>query len=462
MSQGIRRADVVKHAAIRPRYNLNLLSQQEVQSLMQGSESLYQLFRSCALAVLNTGSRSDDGLGLLETYHDFDIQVLPQSRGFKLLLSNAPAQAFVDGKMIQGIQEHLFATLRDVVYGYQYIHCQEEQPHLKSEDYTDIVFQILRNADIVRSNYVPNLVVCWGGHSISRSEYDFSKEVGYQLGLRQLDVATGCGIGAMKGPMKGAALGHAKQQIKNGRYIGLSEPGIIAAESPNALVNELVILPDIEKRLEAFVRLAHAIIVFPGGAGTAEEVLYLLSILMQPENQHIQLPVIFACVEEDKAYFKSLDTFLRECLGDEVAKYYQIISSGPELVAKQVKQGVVKAHKHRRLLQQFYGFNWNMKIPLSLQQPFYPNHQSMAALQLRSESPKEQLCVDLRAAFSGIVAGNVKPEGVEQIKKQGPYQLNADAKLAGLLNNLLQQFVAQGRMSLAGDAYKPCFEVVTQ
>ena len=29
------------------------------------------------------------------------------------------------------------------------------------------------------------------------------------------------------------------------------EPGIIAAESPNPIVNELAILPDIEKRLDA-------------------------------------------------------------------------------------------------------------------------------------------------------------------------------------------------------------------
>lgn len=462
MTEEFIRSDVVKHAAIRPRHNLNLLSQQEVQSLMQSSDSLYQLFRDCALAVLNTGSKSDDGVALLATYHDFDIQLLPQSRGFKLLLANAPAEAFVDGKMIQGIQEHLFATLRDMVYCQKFIHFQEDRLSLDSESYTDIVFQILRNADIVRTNYVPNLVVCWGGHSISRSEYDFSKEVGYQLGLRELDVATGCGIGAMKGPMKGAALGHAKQQLKTGRYIGLSEPGIIAAESPNALVNELVILPDIEKRLEAFVRLSHAIVVFPGGAGTAEEILYILSILMQPDNQHIQLPLIFACAEKDKAYFQSLDTFLQECLGREVSKYYEIVSGGAESVAKKVKVGILKVHKHRRILQQSYGFNWDIKIPVQLQKPFHPNHQSMAALQLRSDTPKEQLCVNLRAAFSGIVAGNVKPEGLEQIKQKGPYKLSADAKLAGLLNDLLQQFVEQGRMSLAGDAYKPSFEVVMQ
>ena len=55
----------------------------------------------------------------------------------------------------------------------------------------------------------------------------------------------------MKGPMKGATIAHAKQRIHGGRYLGLTEPGIIAAEAPNPIVNELVILPDIEKRLEA-------------------------------------------------------------------------------------------------------------------------------------------------------------------------------------------------------------------
>ncbi len=79
----------------------------------------------------------------------------------------------------------------------------------------------------------PNIVVCWGGHSISREEYEYTKESGYELGLRRLNVCTGCGAGAMKGPMKGATIGHAKQRIRNGRYIGLTEPGIIAAESPN-------------------------------------------------------------------------------------------------------------------------------------------------------------------------------------------------------------------------------------
>lgn len=69
----------------------------------------------------------------------------------------------------------------------------------------------------------------------------------------------------MKGPMKGAHVAHAKQRFKDGRYLGISEPGIIAAEAPNPIVNELVIMPDIEKRLEAFLRVGHGIIVFLAG-----------------------------------------------------------------------------------------------------------------------------------------------------------------------------------------------------
>ena len=98
----------------------------------------------------------------------------------------------------------------------------------------------------------------------------------------------------MKGPMKGAAIGHAKQRNKTGRYLGISEPGIIAAEPPNPIINELVIMPDIEKRLEAFVRVGHAIVVFPGGAGTVEEILYLIGILLHPDNEDMPFPLVFA------------------------------------------------------------------------------------------------------------------------------------------------------------------------
>ncbi len=281
-------------ARITPEGRLDVLSKLEVNNLLDKSQGgLYQLFRNCSLAVLNCGSAMDDGKELLERYPDFDIRVIQEQRGIKLEVKNAPAHAFVDGDMIKGINEHLFAVLRDIVYVNNEIYENAKFALDTSEGITNAVFHILRNANILRPQLNPNLVVCWGGHSISRNEYKYTKKVGHELGLRGLDICTGCGPGAMKGPMKGATIGHAKQRIKDGQYIGITEPGIIAAESPNPIVNDLVILPDIEKRLEAFVRRGHAIVVFPGGAGTAEEILYLLGLLLHPDNAGHAIPVNF-------------------------------------------------------------------------------------------------------------------------------------------------------------------------
>ena len=233
------------------------LSKQEINLLTDQSETgLHHRFRNCALAVLNCGGPTADTLELQKRYKDFQIEIKQAARGNLLVLRNAPETAFVDGNIISGLQEMLFAVLRDTVYPHLF------GPSESSEQITNLVFRMLRNAEIFDSNAETNLVVCWGGHRINRNEYQYTKEVGHQLGLRNLDICTGCGAGAMKGPMKGATIGHAKQRRRGGRYIGISEPQIIAAESPNPIVNDSLIMPDIEKRLEAFVRLGHGILFF--------------------------------------------------------------------------------------------------------------------------------------------------------------------------------------------------------
>lgn len=447
------------HALIHPVKSLNLLSRAEIEGLTSSRRDLYEVFRNCALAILHTDSDKDDAAEIYAHYSDFEIHLLQQPRGVRLELINAPAQAFVDGRMIYGIQEHLFSALRDIVFT-DYKITGGQEPPLSSEQATNTVFRILRNAGVVRPDLQPQLVVCWGGHAIPRQEYDYAKQVGYELGLRGLDIVTGCGIGAMKGPMKGAAVGHAKQQIKNGRYIGISEPGIIASESPNAIVNELVIMPDIEKRLEAFVRLAHTIIVFPGGVGTVEEVLYLLSILMYPGNENT-VPLVFAGMEECSEYFAQLEEFLVVSLGPEVRNYYQVITGQPDGVGRMVRQAVTGVHDQRRKTHQAYYYNWDLKIDSSLQEPFVPTHENMADLNLSRDLPRHELASQLRKAFSGLVAGNVKAFGIEQVKRHGPYQLRGDPELLHAMDKLLQMLVQEGRMKLGENQanYKPCYQL---
>jgi len=312
---GRKKYDVVDQI-ISPEGRMEVLSRTEVSKLLDTSQGgLYNLFRNCSLAVLNCGNNLDDGKELLERYHSFAIRVIQEERGIKLEVRNAPAQAFVDGRIIRGINEHLFAVLRDVVYASNEIRNNPTFDLQSSSGITNAVFHILRNADILRPMSDLSLVVCWGGHSIKRQEYDYSKEVGYRMGLRGLDICTGCGPGAMKGPMKGATIGHAKQRISDGQYLGITEPGIIAAESPNPIVNDLVIMPDIEKRLEAFVRTGHGIVVFPGGVGTAEEILYILGILLHPDNYSIPFPLILTGPASADKYFGEIDRFIVGTLG---------------------------------------------------------------------------------------------------------------------------------------------------
>ncbi|MGR9105955.1 MAG: nucleotide 5'-monophosphate nucleosidase PpnN [Gammaproteobacteria bacterium] len=447
-------------AQIGPRGSLELLSQRELSALIEGVNhcNLQELFRRCSLAVMNTGNPSDNAAEIFDFYHDFSIEVARRTRGLKLIVRNAPSSAFIEGRMIEGIRQHLFAVLRDVVYIGTEISDPARYDLSKSADITDAIFHILKHAHVMQPGVDPRVVVCWGGHSISRDEYDYTKVVGYQLGLRGFDICTGCGPGAMKGPMKGAAVGHAKQRNRDARFLGLTESGIIAAEPPNPIVSDLVILPDIEKRLEAFLRLGHAIVVFPGGVGTAEEILYLLGVLLSPENAQLEIPVIFTGPGECADYFAELDRFLTFTLGDEVREKYQIVLADAAEVGRIVSRRIRDVQVQRRRDGDAYYFNWLLRIPEAHQHPFQVSHEEVASLNLSRRQPRHELAVALRRAFSAIVTGNVKEHGIRMIQKYGPLRLAGDPDLAEALDRLLTTFTAQGRMKLRGE-YRPCYTI---
>jgi predicted Rossmann-fold nucleotide-binding protein len=264
----------------------------------------------------------------------------------------------------------------------------------------------------------------------------------------------------MKGPMKGAAIGHAKQRIKNGQYLGITEPGIIAAESPNPIVNDLVILPDIEKRLEAFVRVGHGVVVFPGGAGTAEEILYILGILLHPDNKNMPFPLIFTGPDSSEHYFNEIDRFISGTLGEAAQQRYKIIIDNPELVAQEMRMGISQVRQFRKDNGDAYYFNWLLKIDTLFQQPFIPTHQNMSKLLLHKDQVVHQLAANLRRAFSGIVAGNVKDEGIRAIEQYGHFEICGDAGIMELMDSLLDSFVTQHRMKLPGKKYSPCYKII--
>lgn len=440
---------------------MSQLSQLEVSLLQQSTQSeLYGIFRNCCLAVLNSGVEEDNYHNLFAPYGDFDVRLVRRERGVKIELINPPEVAFVDGELIKGVHEHLFAVLRDMLYmGTKHSTNFGSLIDSPSSLTTHIVFDMLRHADAISHDNPVNMVVCWGGHSIKEEEYKYTKLVGYELGLRGFNICTGCGPGAMKGPMKGATIGHAKQRNKNGRYLGISEPSIIAAEPPNAIVNELIIMPDIEKRLEAFVRISHGIVIFPGGAGTAEELLYLLGLLMDDSNKNQKIPLILTGPENSKAYFEAIDQFVGDVLGPEAQSKYTIIVGNAAEVASLMAQQKVSVEEHRRNTGDSLNFNWTLNVSEDFQTPFVPTHENMSALNLKLDQGKASLAATLRKCFSGIVAGNVKAEGIAEIEKHGVFELTGDVTLMQKMDTLLQSFVEQGRMKLPGSKYEPCYKI---
>ena len=446
---------------VHPKSSMDQLSQNETESLQKtaGGE-LSDLLTKCCLAVLNSGNITDSPESLLSSSKDFAVEVIQKERGIKLKLYNPPETAFVNGNIIKGIEEHLFSVLRDIVYIESQSQMYRTLDLTNSNTITNWIFYILRNAKLFQTGVEPNVVVCWGGHSICKEEFNYTKEVGQALGLYKLDICTGCGPGAMEGPMSGAAVGHIMQRYDKGRFIGITEPSIISAEPPNPLVTQLIIMPDIEKRLESFVRIGHTFVIFPGGPGTVEELMFILGIKMNSANADQPIPVVLTGPKSSEKYFEQLDHFIRTTLGENVARQYDIVIDDPEKVADICYSEIQQVTQRRITLGDSFNFNWKVQIDQIFQEHFYATHENMRSLNLTKDQPLNILIANLRNVFSGIVSGNVKPKYIKLIQEKGPYELHGEPEMISNIDKLLKYFIEQGRMKLDTSQYVPCYKIV--
>jgi hypothetical protein len=207
--------------------------------------------------------------------------------------------------------------------------------------------------------------------------------------------------------------------------------------------------------------MAHANTVFPGGVGTAEEILYLLGILLSPANANETLPVVFTGPASSKRYFERLHTFIGATIGPVAQRRYKVILGDPGAVAAEVTSGLKRVRDHRAAADNAYFFNWALDIGLEFQKPFEATHESMRALELNRDQPAHSLAFNLRRAFSGIVAGNVREAGIARVEKHGPFELHGDPKIIAALGALLQDFVTERRMRISDpSAYVPCYRIV--
>jgi len=122
--------------------------------------------------------------------------------------------------------------------------------------------------------------------------------------------------------------------------------------------------------------------------------------------------------------------------------------------------GIQQVRDFRKLHGDAYYFNWMLKIDAEFQRPFNPTHENMRGLVLSKDQERHALAANLRRAFSGVVAGNVKDEGIRAIEQHGHFEIQGDADIMGPMDALLSSFVDQHRMKLPGKEYVPCYRVV--
>jgi len=183
-------------------------------------------------------------------------------------------------------------------------------------------------------------------------------------------------------------------------------------------------------------------------------------VLLDPANADLELPVVFTGPAGSADYFNELDRFLQLLFGETVVDKYRIIIDDAEEVGTYMSRAVRNVRRARRRSGDAYYFNWLLNIPHAHQVPFEVTHHSVAGLRLSRNMPAGELAVQARRAFSAIVTGNVKDNGIRQIKRNGPFKLHADREVTDALDELLKSFIMQGRMRLLGE-YTPCYEVVS-
>src|SRR5262245_63336472 len=95
-------------ALIAPEGSLEILSRVEANQLLDAGEGgLYELWRQCSLAVLNSGAPEDDVRKILSRHENFRIAIVQYEGGVALELQNAHDNALVGTQMIRGIHENL-------------------------------------------------------------------------------------------------------------------------------------------------------------------------------------------------------------------------------------------------------------------------------------------------------------------------------------------------------------------
>ena len=457
---------IIQHAAVTfDGPPLSHLPIDTINALTKPSDDMSRIiageFRLCCLGILGVQDKIVNTETLPLEYPQFNVRMEKERQSVRLVFEQGPSNAFVEGDLTKIRKKHIAAAVRDMVF--HALHFDQASTNQGRSALLETMIGdaglLLPTKTIINDRREQLLrIVCWGGHTIGPADYGFAKRVGEELGLRYFEAITGGGPGTMRGVLRGNRKGLNQQEIFYGKQIGFTSPEIIAAEPPNVFVTDLVILPDIEMRLEAFLRSMNGIVILPGGPGTAEELFLAEAVKLHPANENQHIPMSLSCARNSVGTLHAMHECIERVLGSKATEMYEIVTGTPESLAGFMKNEMQTMRNVRDRSDDAYEWNRSMVIPNELQTPFLPTHQTMESLQLHASQELWQLCAEVRKFWKGIVYGSVTGEGRAYIREHGKFKVNGERFIIEALETLLQRFIAEKRMR--AERYEPCYEFV--
>lgn len=399
--------------------------------------------------------------GYLEEHNpNFDLELKGHHSNLRVVLKGVPETKLVNGRLIRVKELQIMAGIRDLLFS------RLMPPDGQSSAaITEHVFNFVRNAGLLtRDDHARNpygRVMIQGGHHIPQVESVHHKRLGFGMGLLGLEGVTGSGPGCMEDPFKGALRGYTMMHLPR-KFIGITEDGIISGEPCNDYIDYLIVFPDIEKRLEAFVRMSRAGLMLPGGVGTLEEILTILWIKTHPKNRGLHFPLYFCQPVQSGEYFKNILDFLKLCFGIdfiEAGHLRYFLSDGlakdkseldPRRVAfelwDEMEDNAEHFTKENHDERETWGplWNWDVFFPESLQKPLAITHEFVESLRFERGMPMEDLFFSLRSLCSAIVETNVRDRTL--LERKGPFKIKGDPVILQAVDVLFQGFARDQRM----------------
>lgn len=245
---------------------------------------------------------------------------------------------------------------------------------------------------------------------------------------------TGSGPGVMQAAHEGPA------EKLNGYSVGvgLTLESLLHRERPGEHNKNLLIVKEMARRIELFLRMNQGGVIYPGGPGTIEEFAAVASVLMHEPNKDMHYPFLLSepYVGKD-TYMRRLLKFMEYSVGGDIVSDYFTLHQGRQLAPFSVLMDLPDHSGDH--------WNWAMEMPEHAFTPFKLDAKHIASIDLtHGRDDPSRFLGDLRKFMNLIV--KLTMTNPEFIDENGPPEVRVGRTVLEHLDPMLRGLLEDNRI----------------